>query len=118
MPDGRSYWCREYLCATFIADSDEVPWFGEAWPFSSDAICNEGRVLFGFLIGQAFMSHEIVGANVSDEIKEEPLHDRTTKVGPFRSREVGLAARETKSTSAPSSQTLALPHGRLLPSRY
>jgi hypothetical protein len=66
MPDGRLYWCRKYLCATFVADSDEVPWFREAWPFSADAMCNEGRVLFGFLFGRAFMPHEIVGANVSD----------------------------------------------------
>ena len=49
-----------------VADSDEVAWFGEAWPFSSDATCNEGRVLFGFLFGRAFMPHEIVGANLSD----------------------------------------------------
>jgi hypothetical protein len=66
MPDGRTYWCREYFCATFIADSDKVPWFGEAWPFSSDAMCNEGRVFFSFLFGRAYMPHEIVGANVSD----------------------------------------------------
>jgi hypothetical protein len=66
MPDGRIYWCRKDICAMFVADSDEVPWFGEAWPFSSDAMCNEGRVLFGFLFGRAFMPHEIVGANVSD----------------------------------------------------
>jgi hypothetical protein len=51
MPDGRPYWCREYLCATFVADSDEVPWFGEAWPFSSDAMRNEGRVSFCFRFG-------------------------------------------------------------------
>jgi hypothetical protein len=66
MPDGRRYGCREYLCALFIADSDVIPSFGEAWPFSSDAMRNEGRVLFGFLFGRAFMPHEIVGANVSD----------------------------------------------------
>jgi hypothetical protein len=66
MPDGRSYWRREYLCAAFVAHSDEVPWFSEAWPFSSDAMRNEGRVLFSFHFGRAFMSHEIVGANVSD----------------------------------------------------
>ena len=65
MPDGRSYWRREYLCATFIADSDEVPRFGEARPFCSDAMRNEGRVLFGFLFGRAFMPHKIVGANLS-----------------------------------------------------
>jgi hypothetical protein len=51
---------------TFITDSDEVPYFGEAWPFSSDAMCNEGRVLFGFLFRRAFMPHEIVGPNLSD----------------------------------------------------
>jgi hypothetical protein len=66
MPDGRSYWRREYLCATFVADSDEVTSFGEAWPFSSDAMCNEGCVAFGFLFGRAFMAHEIAGANLSD----------------------------------------------------
>jgi hypothetical protein len=66
VPDGRSYWCREYLCAKFVADSDEVPWSGEAWPFSSDSMRNEGRVLFGFLFGRTFMPHEIAGANVSD----------------------------------------------------
>jgi hypothetical protein len=66
MPDGRSYWCREYLCATFIADSDEGTSFGEAWPLSSDAMCKEGRVAFGFLFGRAFMAHEIAGANLSD----------------------------------------------------
>ena len=51
-------------------------------------MCNEGRVLFGFLFGRAFMPHEIVGANVSDQVKEEPLHDRTTEMGLFRSREM------------------------------
>ena len=35
-------------------EKDEVPWSGEAWPFSSDAMCNEGRVLFGFLLGRTF----------------------------------------------------------------
>jgi hypothetical protein len=35
-----------------------------------DATCNEGRVLFGFLFGGAFMPHEIAGANVSDQVKE------------------------------------------------
>jgi hypothetical protein len=66
MPNGRSYWYREYLCATFVADSDEVPWFGEAWPFSSDAMCNEGRMVFGLRFGRAFVPHEIVGGNLSD----------------------------------------------------
>jgi hypothetical protein len=70
VPDGRTYWCREYLCATFVAHGDEVPSFNEAWPFSSDAMCNEGRVLFGFRFGRAFMSHEIVGANLSDSINK------------------------------------------------
>ena len=65
MPDGRSYWRREYFCATFVTHGDEVPSFGEAWPFSSDAMCNEGRVAFGFLFRRAFMPHEIVGANLS-----------------------------------------------------
>jgi hypothetical protein len=66
MPDGRRYWRREYLCSTFVADSNEIPWFGEAWPFSSDAICDEGRVNFGFLFARAFVPHEIAGADVSD----------------------------------------------------
>jgi hypothetical protein len=66
MPEGRSDWCREYLCATLVADSDEVPWYGKAWSFSSYAMCNEGRVAFGFLFGRALVPHEIVGANVAD----------------------------------------------------
>jgi hypothetical protein len=45
---------------------------------SSDAMCNEGRVLFGFRFGRAFMSHD---ANLSDSIKEEPLHERTNQGG-------------------------------------
>jgi hypothetical protein len=52
MPDGRSYWRREYLCATFIADSDEVLRFGEAGPFSSDAMRNEGRVLLASVLDE------------------------------------------------------------------
>jgi hypothetical protein len=66
MPDGRRYGRREDLGATFIADSYEVPSFGEAGPFSSDAMRNECRVLFGFPFGRAFMPNEIVGANVAD----------------------------------------------------
>jgi hypothetical protein len=37
-----------------------------------------------------------VGANVSDQIKEQPLHDRTTKVEPFRSREIPPSQQENR----------------------
>jgi hypothetical protein len=45
-----------------------------------------------------------VGANLSGQIKEEPLHDRTTKPGPFRSRHCSFTLL--------GSQSLQVPHRR------
>jgi hypothetical protein len=70
----RSYRCLEDFQPHLVANRDEIPRLTERWPFGSNALSYELRMIFRFLPGFALMSQDVVGWKLARQIKEEPLH--------------------------------------------
>jgi hypothetical protein len=68
--DGR----LEYLGAAVVSHQDIIPGPGETRPFGSNPMGNEASVPLGFHFGRTIVPHEVMGGQVTSEIKEKSPH--------------------------------------------
>jgi hypothetical protein len=64
----------EYLRTAVVSHQDVIPGPGETRPFGSNPMGNEAGVPLGFHFGRTIMTHEIMGGQVTSEVKEKSPH--------------------------------------------
>ena len=82
----------EYLGATVIPHRDIISRPGETRPFGSNPLRDEAGVPLGFHFGCAIVPHEIMGGQVSREVKEKSPHRSSTR-GWFSRSEIAEISR-------------------------